>query len=340
MLSALKAFAALAVGAGAVIAAPAPAPAVRNALSARDLVVKPKVMIISMFTPERDVWLEPLQLKYDYPLIGGSPLFPNISCEAKRDICIVTTGEAEINAAATITALTLARDFDLTKTYFLIAGIAGVNPHVGTLGSAVWARFSVQSGLAYELDARQMPSNWSTGYWPLGTAHPGLLPDPSDLYGTEVFELNTNLLARAVNLTSGLTLNDSSVAQQYRKRFDYAPANQPPSVTQGDALCSDAYWAGNLLAWTWGNYTSLMTKGEGKYATTAQEDNATLEAMVRATKAGLVDYARIMLLRTASDFDRAPNVTVDAYTAFEAEQGGFEPAIQNILITGRPVVEE
>lgn len=177
-----------------------------------------------------------------------------------------------------------------------------MNPHVGTLGSAVWARFSVQSGLAYELDARQMPSNWSTGYWPLGTAHPGLLPDPSDLYGTEVFELNTNLLARAVNLTSGLTLNDSSVAQHYRKRFDYAPANQPPSVTQGDAcvsafrldqrtrriltctprsLCSDAYWAGNLLAWTWGNYTSLMTKGEGKYATTAQEDNATLEAMVR-----------------------------------------------------------
>lgn len=83
-----------------------------------------------------------------------------------------------------------------------------------------------------------------------------------------------------------------------------------------------------------------------------------------AHKAGLVDYgsllippsqsifgtltgafathetARIMLLRTASDFDRAPNVTVDAYTAFEAEQGGFEPAIQNILITGRPVVEE
>lgn len=50
--------------------------------------------------------------------------------------------------------------------------------------------------------------------------------------------------------------------------------------------------------------------------------------------------ARIMLLRTASDFDRAPNVTVDAYTAFEAQQGGFEPAIQNILITGRPVVEE
>ncbi|GAA5989031.1 hypothetical protein JCM10908_006279 [Rhodotorula pacifica] len=342
MLSALKAVAALAA-AGSVLAAPAPiavGSSGNHALSARELIVKPKVMIISMFAPERQVWLEPLGLNNSYPLIGGSPLFPNISCEAKRDVCIVTTGEAEINAAATITALTLSRDFDLTNTYFLIAGIAGVNPHVGTLGSAVWARFSVQSGLAYELDARQMPGNWSTGYWALGTKAPGQLPATSDLYGTEVFELNTNLLARAVNLTSGLTLNDSSVAQQYRSRFSYAPANQPPTVTQGDALCSDAYFAGNLLAEAWGNYTSLMTKGQGNYATTAQEDNATLEAMVRAQKAGLVDYSRIMLLRTASDFDRAPNVTVDAYTAFEAEQGGFEPAIQNILITGRPVVED
>lgn len=145
---------------------------------------------------------------------------------------------------------------------------------MGTLGSAVWARFSVQSGLAYELDTRQIPGNWSTGYWALGTKAPGQLPQvsgssrargpgahgflpartrtalrgsctvsdcrsrpmqTSDLYGTEVFELNTNLLARAVNITSGLKLNDSSVAQQYRSRFSYAPANQPPTVTQGDA---------------------------------------------------------------------------------------------------------
>lgn len=74
-------------------------------------------------------------------------------------------------------AMTLTTQFDLTSTYFLIAGIAGVNPHYGTLGTAAFARFSVQSGLAYELDARQMPSNWSTGYWALGTKAPGQLPD-------------------------------------------------------------------------------------------------------------------------------------------------------------------
>ncbi|GAA5889059.1 hypothetical protein JCM6882_009731 [Rhodosporidiobolus microsporus] len=324
--------------AGSAVAAPTVAP-VENSLVERDLPLKPKVMIISMFSPEREVWLEPMGLEVDYPFAGASPLFPYVSCDRRRDVCIVTTGEAEINAASTIMALTLS-PFDLTETYFIIAGIAGINPHMGTLASAAWARFSVQSGLAYELDARQMPSNWSTGYWALGTAAPGQLPDVSSLYGTEVFELNTNLLDIALNLTKDVQLNDSSVAADYRQRFDFAPANEGPKVFQGDALCSDAYFAGTLLAETWGNYTELMTNGEGKYAMTAQEDNATLEAMVRAHKAGLVDYSRILLLRTASDFDRAPHQSDDAYTAFEAEQGAFEPACQNLVIAGKPVVDE
>ncbi|GAA5938219.1 purine-nucleoside phosphorylase [Sporobolomyces koalae] len=302
--------------------------------------VSPKVMIVSMFTPEREVWLQPLGLSNNVSFAGASPLFPHVACNDQYSTCIVTTGEAEINAASTIMALTLAPQFNLTETYFLIAGIGGIRPTEGTLGSAAWARFSVQSGLAYELDARQIPSNWSTGYWALGTKAPGQLPATTDLYGTEVFELNTNLLNRALNLTKDLTLNDSSVAQEFRKHFDYAPANQPPRVFQGDALCSDAYFAGTLLSDTWANYTKLMTKGQGTYALTAQEDNASLEAFMRASTSGLVDYSRILLLRTASDFDSAPNSTYDALEAFQAEQGGFEPAIQNILIVGWPVVKD
>jgi purine nucleoside permease len=48
-----------------------------------------------------------------------------------------------------------------------IVGIAGINPYQGTLGTAAFARFAVQVALQYELDARQMPSNWTTGYWAL-----------------------------------------------------------------------------------------------------------------------------------------------------------------------------
>ena len=85
----------------------------------------------------------------------------------------------------------LSSQFDLRKTYFLIAGIAGVNPYWGTTGSVALAQYAVQLELEYELDAREMPKNWTTGLWGLGANAPGEYP--ISIYGTEVFELNLNL---------------------------------------------------------------------------------------------------------------------------------------------------
>lgn len=84
--------------------------------------------------------------------------------------------------------------------------------------------------------------------------------------------------------------------------------------------------------------TALWTNGTGQYALTAQEDNATFEAMMRATTAGLMDFSRVILMRTASDFDRG-YAGSDALTAFEASQGGFTPATENIFIVGNPIVQ-
>lgn len=91
----------------------------------------------------------------------------------------------------TFQALTFSPLFDLRKTYFMIAGIAGINPYVSTIGAVTFGRFAVQLELEYEFDAREMPSNFSTGLWALGTDAPGLYP--TSIYGTEVFELNVNL---------------------------------------------------------------------------------------------------------------------------------------------------
>ena len=70
----------------------------------------------------------------------------------------------------------------------MIAGIAGVNPYIGTLGTVGFARYAVQAGLAYELDARQIPDNWTTGYFLQGTTQPG--QTTTEIYGTEVFEVS------------------------------------------------------------------------------------------------------------------------------------------------------
>jgi len=86
------------------------------------------------------------------------------------------TSAKEINAAATITALVLSPLFDLQSTYFLIGGIAGVNPEVATICSVTFARYAVQVALQYEIDAREIPANFSNGYVPLGSMSPDQYP--------------------------------------------------------------------------------------------------------------------------------------------------------------------
>jgi hypothetical protein len=99
--------------------------------------LSPKIFIISMFDSEADVWYENMPSLYDknITIAGASPLFPDAHCTSTGDVCQLTTSEGEINAAASVSALLFSPHFNLTKTYFLVAGIAGINPHLGTTGS-------------------------------------------------------------------------------------------------------------------------------------------------------------------------------------------------------------
>src|SRR3954452_14470398 len=84
------------------------------------------------------------------------------------------------------------------------------------------------------------------------------------------------------------------------------PTNQPPTVVAGDVMTSDVYWHGELLGDNFNQYVSLLTNGSGNYCMTAQEDNAVLESFVRAALFRLVDFSRIIILRTGANFDRPP----------------------------------
>lgn len=52
-----------------------------------------------LFT-ERATWVEKLGLVHNTSVPLLSPLYPKVACDAAGDICIFTTGESEINAAA------------------------------------------------------------------------------------------------------------------------------------------------------------------------------------------------------------------------------------------------
>lgn len=307
-------------------------------------VIKPKVFIISMFDPEAEIWwgIPEFDLLANNVTVGGfSPLFPDAHCTADGEICQLVTGESEINAATTISSLVRSSAFDLTTTYFMVGGIAGVNPEVATLGSVTFARYAVQVALQYEFSQFEIPTNFTSGYIPQGsTANDEY---PQSIYGTEVFELNQDLQKLAAGFASAATLNDSDASIAYRALYGvseaYAAGAAPPSVVMCDVATSDVYYSGTILSTAFGNFTTLVTNGSGVYCTTAQEDNATLEAMVRAAYDKLVDFSRIIVMRTASDMDRPWPGEAATTNLFWADQGGFEPAIQNIYLAGIKVVE-
>ncbi|HEX7682383.1 MAG TPA: purine nucleoside permease [Trinickia sp.] len=296
-----------------------------------------KVMIISMFAPEGQVWLDHLGPWESIPVAGLSPDYPDVHCN-KQDICVMTTGMGHANAAASTMALTFSHRFDLRRTYFMIAGIAGIDPAQGTLGSAAWAKYLVDFGIQWELDAREIPAGWKTGYLGINTTSPDQKP-PLD-YKTEVFQLNAKLADAAYALSRNVVLTDSAQAQAARAKFSYAPANQPPTVIQCDTLAGDTWFSGTELGQRARDWTKILTDGKGTYCTTQQEDNATFEALTRAANAHRVDLARVAVLRSGSDFDRpyAGQTSADNLLNYQA-QGGFPLAISNLYLAGNPLVQ-
>lgn len=273
---------------------------------------------------------------------GLSPIYPYVHCTEDADVCQVTTGESEINAASTIMSLALSPLFDLTKTYFLIAGIAGINPEFGTTGSVVISRFAVQVALQYEIDLRELPPNYPFGYIPLGATAPDQYP--VNLYGTEVFELNADLRSMAVSLARTATLADSPTAEAYRANYNttngiYNAALAPPSVVECDSSTSDVFFHGTYMGEGFANFTTLVTNGTGAYCITAQEDNASMEALLRTSYHNLTDFSRIIALRTASNFDREYPGQTAYQSLFDSDSGGYELSLANIYNAGIKIVE-
>lgn len=79
---------------------------------------------------------------------------------------------------------------------------------------------------------------------------------------------------QAMKLAHGLKLNDSDTAAAYRKKYNYAPANQYPTIVACDTGTSNAYWSGELMGESFGNYTKLLTSG--KYVHIRQHHDFTI----------------------------------------------------------------
>src|SRR5579863_2374644 len=225
-----------------------------------------KVVVVTMFERGEDtgdapgeyqLWVEREHLDQVLPLAAG---YHHVRLN-KDGVLGLLTGVGTAKAAASVMALGLDPRFDLSKTYWIVAGIGGGDPADVSLGSAVWADHVIDSDLAYEIDAREIPKDWPTGYVPMRKAKPYEQPLEKDLDG-ELYTLNSQLVAWAFQLTKDVPLADTNTLRERRQPYaDFPNALRPPFVTRGDDMSGSTFWHGALLD-QWANaYTSYLTAG-------------------------------------------------------------------------------
>src|ERR1700730_1030779 len=120
-----------------------------------------KVVVVTMFEigaltgdkpGESQLWVERLKLDRVLPFpLGEYELRMN-----DAGLLLICTGGGVTNSSTSIMALGLDPRFDLSKAYWLGAGIAGGDPLDVSLGTAAWAKHVVDGDLLYEIDAREI----------------------------------------------------------------------------------------------------------------------------------------------------------------------------------------
>lgn len=309
--------------------------------------IKVKVVVVAMFEAGEDTgdkpgefqfWVEREKLTKTYAFPQG---YRDLRGSEDGSVLGVVTGVGTAKSAATIMAVGLDPRFDFSQAYWLVAGIAGADPKDMALGSAAWAEWLVDGDLSHQIDFREVPDGWKTGYIPLRKARP--YQQPVDRSEGQAYRLDSDLVEWAYQLTKDTDLGDTEAIQKRRLLYTGFPnAQRAPFVLKGDQLAAMTYWHGQHLS-EWANdWVDYYTDGTGEYVTTAMEDTGTYGSLKWLARAGKVDLQRMLVLRTASNFDQQwPGG--DAAESLSGEKLGpgysaYIPALEAAHAVGRQVV--
>lgn len=245
-------------------------------------------------------------------------------------------------------ALLLDPRFDFSKTYWLFTGISGADPQAASVGSAAWARWVVQGDTLREFDDREVPASWPYGLFAIGAKAPGTLPDNPDSFAgftdagklSMSVRLNPTLVQWAFDRTKDVKIPDTPELQKARAAWKGFPeAQKPPFVMLGETLGSVRYWHGPSRTQWARDWVKLWTGGMGRFVMTNMESQSMAGVIAIAAKQKLVDPARVLVLRTASN----PSTPPPGLTALDSvgdEGPGQFAAYEANYRVGAPVVHE
>jgi purine nucleoside permease len=306
-----------------------------------------RMVIVTMFEIGKDtgdapgefqLWKERRHLDTRIPFPQS---YHDLYYNPQSHILAMVTGVGNIRSAAATMALGLDPRFDLRHAYFLVAGIAGIDPHHASIGSAAWARYLVDGDLAHEIDPREIPADWKYGYFPRDRRGPN---DPRPPHPTgEVFEINGALRDWAFALTSNVTLPDNPSIATERARFAGFPdAQRPPFVLKGDQLAALTFWHGKLMT-DWANdWVNYWTEGKGTFVTSAMEETGTYQSILYLDRVGKVDKRRFMVLRAGSNYTMPPPGVSAADNLLRENEGysGLRVSLESLYLVGSRVIDE
>lgn len=306
-----------------------------------------KAVVVTMFEIGEDegdvagefqLWKERRNLNVQIP-------FPHshhdLFLEEETGVLVMVTGIGTMKSTASIMALGLDQRFDLSHAYWLVAGIAGIDPEDATIGSAAWAHYLVDGDLSHEIDPREIPEDWDYGYFARYTDGPNAAerPEPTG----ELFVLNEGLRDWAYELTKDIEIPDEENLVSERAMFtEHEVARTTPKIIKGDHVAAMTFWHGEIMN-DWANHwLDFWTEGEGEFVTSAMEDTGTLQSLTYLDAIGRVDVDRVMVLRSGSNFTMPPpNFTAAEYLLRENEEyAGLEVALEALYLAGSKVVDE
>jgi len=343
MIGALLALAAPVQAAQAVPAHPRPA-----APAARSAPLEVRMVVVTAFeigadtgdmAGEYQAWAEEMPQALPFPL--G---YRDLRYDPVRKLLLLSTGIGTNRAAASTMALGLDPRFDLSKAYWLVAAIAGVNPETASIGSAAWIGDVVDTDYGYLVDPREAPEGWPYGMFARGASGPYAQPLPEDK-SFNLFETNRGLRDWAYGLTKSVVLPDTPNLRKIREGYAaYPAATRPPSVMTGDEATGQTFWHGAMLNRHTERWVSYWTGGKGTFVMTGMEDSGVLASLRQLAKTGRADSRRAMILRTGSNYSLQP-AGKSAVASLMAESSddnlsGLGESLFAAHAVGRRVVDE
>lgn len=264
-----------------------------------------RLAILTAFTPELRGWILAVPFNETLPFAEGlHPGQPPLQVNRALGVVGFSTGMGPYRTASSLMAFGHDPRFDLRFATFLVAGIAGVDPAYGSIGSVFLPTHLIGLGQDYDLDG--------IGHVVSGRRNTDTSPPyPSAEVARErnhLYVLEPATVAWAFALASSVQLPDVPSYQAARADYTEAPAQLPPRVVGGAcaSVSGETFWAGRESTQWARNWTRYWSAGGATLAVSDEEDLALATALSALTRAGRANASRLVVMRSASDYAYPP----------------------------------